>query len=175
MGVEYWMQKWWMLYLYSSLICLMTNIPSFPQLCVWWSSELDFGLSRDVSISSRSLGTLIFSSLWLCYHICFEDSLTKLPMLWPFGLDLFFLIPVISFSPSHNSPPKPHFPFLLGKGGFGSRGELLGTLQMCSHVVMSFQLIETWSWRFWIHDMTVNFADDPLSPTFYDDITIQRS
>ena len=175
MGAKHWMQRWWMLYLYSSFICLMTNIPSFRRLRAWWSSELDLRPFRDVSISSRSSGTPIFSGLWLCYHICFEDSLTKLPILWPFSLDLFLLIPVLGFSSSHNSPPKPHFPFLLGKGGFGSHGELLGTLHMCSHVITSFQLTETWSWRFWIHNTVVNAADSSLSPTFYGDIMIQRS
>ena len=132
-----------MLYLYSSFICLMTNLPSFPRLHVWCSSELDLGPSKDVSVSSGSSSTPIFSGSWLCYHICSEDSLIELPTVCPSSLDLFLLIHVLSFLSSHNSPLKPHFLFLLGKGGFGSRGELLGTLQMCSHVGTSFQLTET--------------------------------
>ena len=98
-----WVQRWWMLYLYLSSVCLMTNLPSFPLLHVWWSSEVDLNPFKVVSISSRSSSTPIFLGLWLCYHICSKDSLTKLPEVCPFGLDLFSLIPILSFSSSHNT------------------------------------------------------------------------
>jgi len=41
---------------------------------------------------------------------------------------------VLGFSSSHNSSPKPHFPFFLGKGGFSNYKEAFGKFQMCSHV-----------------------------------------
>ena len=123
---------------------LLNNKPSFlSSVRAWWSLELDFGPSEDVSVSLGSLGILILMGLWLCYHTCFEDSLIELLKLCPFGVDLFSVIPVLDFSSSHNSPPKPRFLFLLGKADFGSRGELFGMFQMRSHVGTSFQLIET--------------------------------
>ena len=104
---------------------LLNDKPSFlSSVCAKWSSELDFGPSEDVLVSS---GILILLGLWLCYHTCFEDSLIELPEVCPFGVDIFSVILVLGFSSSHNSPLKPHFPFLLGKSDFGSRGELFGT------------------------------------------------
>jgi len=154
----------------------LNDKPSFLSLVrAWWSSELDFGPSEDISVSSRSSSILILMGLWLCYHTCFEDSLIELLEVCPFGVDLFSVISVLSFSSSHNSSPKPHFLFLLGKGDFGSRGESFGTFQMRSHVGTSFQLTKTHFWRFEIHDVAVNVADGSLSPTFYGEIMIQRS
>ena len=131
--------------------CFIYTLPSFindkPSTlsleCVQCSSELDFSPSENVSVSSGSSGILILMGLWLCYHTCFEDSLIELLEVCPFGVDLFSVIPVLGFSSSYNSPPKPHFNFLLGKGDFGSRGESFGTFQMRSHVGTSFQLSKT--------------------------------
>ena len=113
--------------------------------------------------------------LWLRYHVFFKDSLTKPSKVCHFFLDLFLFILVLDFLSSHNSPLKPCFSYLLGKRGFGSCRESLGILQIHSHVGTSFQLIETCSWRFGIHDVTVNATNGSLSPTFYGKIMIQRS
>ena len=162
--------------LYVLFLHLLNDKPSFlSSVRAWWSSELDFGPSEDVSVSSGSSSILILMGLWLCYHTCFEDSLIELLEVCPFGVDLFSVIPILGFSSSHNSPSKPHFSFLLGKGHFGSRGESFGTFQMRSHVGTSFQLTKTHFWRFKIHDAAVNAADGSPSPTFYGEITIQRS
>jgi len=75
----------------------------------WWSLELDFGPFEDVSVSLRSSGILIFLGLWLCYQTCSEDSLIKLPEVCPFGVDLFSLIPVLSFSSSHRKYDRIFF------------------------------------------------------------------
>ena len=45
---------------------------------------------------------------------------------------------------------------------------------MCSHVLTSFHLSPTHSWRFEIHDITFMVSSGCLSPTFYSLIRIQR-
>ena len=86
-----------MFYQYSSFIRLMTNIPSFSWLHVWWSSQPDLNPSRNVSISLSSLGTLIFLGFVIALSCLLRGLLDKTFQGVPFCLDLFSFILVLSF------------------------------------------------------------------------------
>ena len=95
----------------------------------------------------------------------FVDSTFRGEFFWHWPL---LIHSCLSLSSSYNSPPKPHFLF-------ANRGESSSTFLMRSHVGTSFQLSETRSWRFGIHDVVVNAADSSPFPTFYGKIMILQS
>lgn len=131
-----------MSYLYSSFSCLMTNFPSLtrfvPDGCQHWTLALPRTCQYPQALRYSSLLGLVVELPYLP-----RGSLRVLFKVCSSGIDLFSFIPILYFSSSYNSPPKPHFLFFLGKGGFGIRGESLGTFLVCSHVETSFQLIGT--------------------------------
>ena len=106
-----------------------------------WSSELFFNPPKDIKVSSGSLSIIVSLDLWWVAHIFPEGSLSMPSKICSSNIGLLTFDPILGFPSSHNSLPKPYFPFLLRKGGFGDCGEAFGMLQMCSHVGVSFQLI----------------------------------
>ena len=74
-------------------------------ICVWGSSALDFGPSKDASVSSGSSGFLVSLGLWLYCRICPGDYLIVFSKVCSFSIGLFSFTPILGFSPS---PPPPH-------------------------------------------------------------------
>ena len=171
MGSKHWMQRWWVLYLYSSFSCLTTNLPPLsrfmPDGLQKWYSTLPRTLQYPRGPWDCSLLVLVMSCLYFL-----EDLLSGLSKVYSSNIGLLLLVAILEFSSSHNNPPKPRFLFFLGNGGFGNCGEAFGTFSVRSHIRASFQLIETRSWRFGIHDATIKVANGSLSPTLYSEIII---
>ena len=88
----------------------LNDKPSFlPSVTVWWSSWLDLGLSRNVSVSSGSSSMLIFLGFVIALSCLLRGFLDKTFEVCPFSLDLFPFILVLGlhrlvlgFSTSHN-------------------------------------------------------------------------
>ena len=72
MGSKYWIRRWWVPYLHSFLLCLLMNLPPFPQfmpngLQNWSSTLSSLDSSEDIRVSSRSSGIIVSLGFVMCY------------------------------------------------------------------------------------------------------------